>query len=345
MPAPCLLFALIAQIAPSDGVETSSKSLGLPAPTNDPLLPRESALDDVPDDNFGPGAWLPKVGEGLEVAVGARFGIGTDATESIRGDPPYGAVIDFLARLERSAWFAAVHWGVQAAGPEANPPNDGDSRQVFHPWEIGVDGGYGFRPAAGWLIEPQIGLRGQPDPIGPGRDPDISAAAQLYTERRWVRHRRSAVVASARIVGRYSPSDHDRASDRRLRRSTCFLWGQRFFDCAMAFTVSPGAVGAEGKLAASFGRFAAAAWGGWFVAGRADEVGMPANGLAPVPQNDGDWTWLGVRFAVAVADDIDLAAEATTGGRMRDSLDQSRVPYFTSDLARTAIVFHVEARL
>ena len=307
------------------------------------VVPPPPSNEDIDDGRPGPGQWLPKVGEGLEVEVNARFGVGTDATDAVRADPPYGAVIDFRGVASRYSWFGAVHWGVQIAGPDANEA-PGRASQTFHPWEIGLDGGYRYQPTRRWHIVPQIGVRAQPEAIGPSTNSDIGAQVELLAQRDFGRQRRG-LSASVRVVGRYGPGDHDRVSDRRLRRSTCFLWGRRFFDCALAFTVAPGSVGAEGAVDGRLGRFTATLWGGWFLAGRADESGEVTGPTVPVPQEDGDWSWLGLRVSAALADDIDAAVAMLTGGRWRDAFGTDRAPFFASDLARTTVVVHVTARL
>ena len=111
-------------VAAAATAPTQTSTTGLPSIVPpEPLLeqPGENA-DDPKETGLGPGSLLPKVGQGLDVAVGFRFGVGTDATDSIRADPPYAAVIDFRGTVQRRSWYAAAHWGVQIAGPEANPP-------------------------------------------------------------------------------------------------------------------------------------------------------------------------------------------------------------------------------
>ncbi len=339
MLAPFVLLVITAPLT-----ESSTAALDLPVPdAPEPALVPTESPDEAPD-RLGPGAWLPKVGEGLEVGVGFRFGVGTDATEAIRDDPPYAAVIDFRGQLAHEGWYGTVTWGAQIAGPEANPPERG-SQQTFLPWEIGIDAGYTYQPTRRWRLRPQIGVRAQPERLGPTTNSDVSGVLELAAERQWVRRAQLDVSSSVRLVGRYGPGDHDLDSSSRYRRTTCYLWGRRVMDCALAFTLAPGSVGAEGEVKARFGRTTAALWGGWLLAGRADEVNDDTPVDLAVPQDNGDWTWIGVKVAFAVADDIAVAAAALTGGRVRDSLDGGRVPLFTSDLARTTVVVHVVARL
>ena len=170
---------------------------------------------------------------------------------------------------------------------------------------------------------------------------DLGVVVDVTAERKLWSSGRSGVAGAVRVVGRTGSGDHDRDSDRRYRRSTCFAWGRRFFDCSLAFTAIPGTVGAEAELNGRTGRWSGQLWGGWFVAAAADEVGSRDG----VPQEDGDWMWIGARVAADAAKDITIAAAVLTGGRLRDSLDQSRVPLLTSDLARTTVVVHLEARL
>ena len=329
--------------APTTQSSTAAVDLSVPQRARPPLL-QPDEKPEAPPDQLEPGSWLPKLGDGLGVEVGFRFGLGTDATDIVRDDPPYAALIGFRGRAERDRWYGVVSWGVQIAGPEANPPGN-RSRQTFLPWEIGIDAGFEYSPAPGWRLRPQVGARAQPEAISASTNSDIGVVADLLAERTWATSENVRFLGSVRAVGRYGPGDHDLSSEQRYRRTTCYLWGRELLDCALAFTVAPGTVGAEAQFAGSWQRFTASVWGGWFVAAKADEVNPPSMQDRTVPQDDGDWTWLGIRLAFAAADDIDVAASALTGGRLRDSLGSNRVPLFASDLARTTVVVHVAARL
>ena len=313
----------------------------VPPPRQDPLFPSERP--EGVERDFRSVTQPPVIGNRVAF-FNARFGVGTDAGDAIRADPSYALAMNFggIARLDRL--FATVDWGVQIAGPEPAPPN-GESRQTFQAWELGADGGIHLQPSSRWHLLPMVGIRIQPDVIGPA-DTDAFAGAEANLAARYVLYRRAQTELSAtvRVVGRYAPVNFDATSDRRLRRSTCFHWGEAFLDCALAFSLNPGALATEGRIDVERGPWSAAIWSGWLGAARADVVN--AETIFPVPiQGDGDWTWIGVRVAYEFLHDTTASAAVLTGGRLRDSLGGARVPLFTSDLARTTVVLGITAYL
>ncbi len=340
---------IIALLLASVGVEsTDTSSVVVPSivPAPVPDLTDDS-IDDLArrdggarPDPLAPGAWLPQVGDGLDAVVGIRFGIGTDATDLVRSDPPYGAVVDLHGSVAHRGWFASVGWGFQIAGPDTQEP----ARQTFQAWEIAIDAGYDYAPRPGWRLVPRIGFRAQPERIGPTLDTEVGAMADVSAVHTARFSATTRLESTLQVVGRYSPGEFDPASDLRLRRSTCFLWGERFLDCALAFSVGPGTAAVQGTLRATHERWSAALWGGWFVAG-GETVNQSDVIIEPEASEDGDWMWLGLQVSIAATDDLRVGVSGLTGGRFRDSFSQSRVPLFSSDLARTTVVFHAVARM
>ena len=330
-----LIIPLLAAAAPTTTSTTSDLFRSRPPPSPDePLVRPQPTPSRRRPKSMRPGALLPKVGDGLAVLLNARLGVGDDATEPIRGDPPYGVVFDFYSTVEQGRWFAGVGWGFMIAGPEANRPESG-SRQSFQPWEIAFDVGARYRYGPRWRFRPRVGVRLQPDPIGPSTGTDIGIQLDVGAERLLWKRKRNRVTASVRAFGRYGVADHDRGSGQRLRRSSCFVWGEGFVDCTLAFTLAPGTVGAQGRIEGRYEQFGLSLWGGWFVAGNAFEANLPAPNMPAVLQDSGDWAWLGTALSYSPADDVTVAATMLTGGRLRDSIDRTRVPLFTADLART----------
>ena len=338
-----LLPLLMLAVAPS---ATNTSTAGLPGLTPPALPPLDAdspgpAPESARSPNLAPGALLPKVGDGLHVELVSRFGLGTDAFDTLAGDPPYAGSVMFGGAAELEGLFAAVEWGFQVAGPEDRDP----TRQTFQPWEIGIDAGFRYQPRPGWRLVPRVGIRIQPEPLGPTVDAEVAGMVDILAERRWRVTARTRLAASARVVGRYSPGQFDPASDRRLRRNTCFLWGRAFLNCALAFSVAPGTVGAEGAFRIEHGRWSGSMWGGWFIAGedRTDTAGV--NPIDLLPPEQGDWVWIGADVAIAAADDLRFAVALLTGGRLLDSFGQGRLPLFASDLARTAAIVRMEITL
>ncbi|MEL7368416.1 MAG: hypothetical protein AAFN74_05860 [Myxococcota bacterium] len=334
-----LEFCLVTLAFASATVRTSTAGLPEALPP-DPLIERPRAFE------LPPGR---RSGVKTDIGVDARFGV--DIGDSGQ-DPPYAFILlakgtvrgaptkPRSSQQDPAGWFATLSWGAQISGSgSATGPDD----EAFLPWALGIDAGYAFRPAPGWLIRPSAGVSGQFEAIARADTPNIGATIETTLERRWAPRPRRAIAVQVRAVGRYNSSPYDPQTGR-FNRAMCTMWGRAFLDCALTFGVRPGTLAAEGALTVVRYRWSAELWAGWLVAGQETEDGAEGSGDAPPLFDDGDWLWTGVRTRWAATEDVSLGATLATAGRFKDSDNNARAPFFASELARTSLVGHVGVR-